>query len=134
LPTHTVGFSSFSLCLTWRFILVVILLSSVFSPFLSKEHTRLATTVKASNHHMRLSSLFYADAAIVAGHKQRIAVFADSTFILSWQTNSCRHSYFPSSLHVSTSKLRIFSARFLSLLKENLYPLFGYLFCSGVHF
>jgi hypothetical protein len=83
---------------------------------------------------MRFSSLFYAHAAIVARHKQRIAVFADSTFILSWQTNFCSHRYFPSSLHVPSSKLRIFSARFLSLSKENFYSLFGYLFCGGVHF
>jgi len=83
---------------------------------------------------MRFSSLFYAHAAIVARHKQRIAVFADSTFIFSWKANFCSHSYFPSSLHVPTSKLRIFFVRFLSLLKENFYTLFGYLFCGEIHF
>jgi len=92
------------------------------------------TAGEARNHQVRLSFLFYSHATIVAGHKQYVAVFADSTFILSWQAYFCGHSYFSGSLYVAASESRIFFTRFFSLLKENFYTIFGYLLCGGVHF
>jgi hypothetical protein len=83
---------------------------------------------------MRFSSLFYAHAAILAWHKQRVTVLADTTLILHGQTYSCSHSYFSRGFYVTAGQLRICFVHAFGLLEENPYALFSYLLCSGVHF
>jgi hypothetical protein len=102
--------------------------------FLSQEHARLVAAGEARNHYVRLSFLFYSHAAVVAGYEQRVAVFADSAFVFSWQAYSCGHGYFSGGLHVAAGELRVFSAGFFGLLEENFYAPFGYSLCGGVHF
>lgn len=92
------------------------------------------TARKAGNHHVWLSSLLYPHAAIVAGYMQCIAVSADSTLILSWQTYLCRHRNFPQDFNVAAGQLRIGSTNFFSLLEQNLHALLSYLLCVGPHF
>lgn len=89
---------------------------------------------EARNHQVQLSFLFYSHAAIIAGHKQCVTVFADSAFILGWQAYFCSHSYFSGSLYVAASESRIFFTCFFSLLEENSNTIFSYLLCGGVHF
>jgi hypothetical protein len=63
---------------------VVILLKFVLLLFLSQEYTRLRAAVETRSYQVRFSFLFYSHAAIVAWHKQRVTVFADSAFMFHW--------------------------------------------------
>jgi len=49
---------------------------------------------------MWLSMLLYPDTAVDAGQDKALAVPTDLTFVLSWQSNLCRHGYFTSHIHV----------------------------------
>jgi hypothetical protein len=91
------------------------------------------TTRKARNHQVRLSPLLYPHATIPYRHEQRIAVSADSALIVRWQTYFCSHGDFPSNLYVAAGELRIFSACLFSLLEQDLYAMFSYLLCGGIH-
>jgi hypothetical protein len=113
---------------------VVILLKFGFLLFLSQGHARLVAAGEACDHYVRLSFVFYSYAAVFAGHKQGVAVSADSALVFSRQAYSCGHGYFSGGLHVAAGELRVFSAGFFGLLEENFYAVFGYPLCSGVHF
>ena len=112
----------------------IVLLNLSLLLFLSQGHARLVAAGEARNHYMSLSFLFYSHAAVVAGHKQGVTVFADSAPVFSRQAYSRGHGYFSGGLYVAAGELRVFSAGFFGLLEENLYATFGYSLCGGVHF
>ena len=91
------------------------------------------TTRKARNHQMWLSTLFYSYTAVLSRHKQGIAVSADSSLVVCWQAYFCCHGDFSGNFYVAAGELRVFSACLFSLFEEDLYAVFSYLFCGGVH-